>query len=109
MAYNRFAIISFVCACATLLSFCMGLLPIPFTAVICYPLAAVTSLAALISGGISFRQIQMNGERGQWLAWVGIGVGALTLIAVVCLSVLAVSLYPYIQKFIQEMLPTRTP
>ncbi len=85
---NRLAHFSLLFAGLTLLSFCGGVIPIPLSAVVCFPTAVLLGLAAFFSGGIALRQIRASGEAGRRRAWLGLTLGGLTLLAVLCLSAL---------------------
>jgi hypothetical protein len=85
---NRLSLISFLCAMLTLFSFCIGLAPIPLSAWVCYPVAVLLGLVALITGFTSLRQIRTSGEKGRASALLGIGIGGLTILAVICFTTL---------------------
>ncbi len=102
IAVNRQALLSLIFSIFTLLSFCIGLLPIPFTALICYPSAALLGLAALFTGVWALYQIRRSGGQGRVLAWIGILSGGLTLLAVLCFTTLAISLFPLLLDFFRQ-------
>jgi hypothetical protein len=84
-ATNRLAIYSLLTALLTAFSFCIGAIPIlPMTAPFCYPAAIVLGIVALVTGTRALRQIRLSGERGRTLALLGIWVGALSILAVLC-------------------------
>ena len=43
----------------------MGLLPIPFTVIVCYPPGIVLGIISLVYGMIALREIRAEGKRGQ--------------------------------------------
>jgi hypothetical protein len=47
---NRRAVLSLLFAVLTILSFCVGAAPIPLTALVCYPIAALLGTASLWMG-----------------------------------------------------------
>jgi hypothetical protein len=98
---NRYAIISLISAVLALLSFCIGAAPLPLTALVCYPASILLGIAALRAGFVSIHQMQTSDESGQSLAKIGIWVGSLTIIFIMCAIVLVVVLWPYFSEFIQ--------
>jgi hypothetical protein len=77
---NRYSIYSFIFSILLLLSCCGGVVPIPFTGFICFPLAFLFSLVSVIAGGISLRQIRSTGHNGSGMAWTGVVLGGLVLV-----------------------------
>ncbi len=100
---NRLALISFFCAFLTLISFCMGLVPIPLSAWVCYPSAMLTGLAALMSGFAALRQIRVSGERGRGMALLSIWMGALSMLAVLCFTSITILIFYYGAGFIHNL------
>jgi hypothetical protein len=92
---NRLSLVSFLAACLTVLSFCIGVAPIPLSAWVCYPAAMLLGLVALISGFTALRQIRTSGEKGRASALVGIGLGGLTILGVLCFTTLTVLFLTY--------------
>lgn len=92
---NRLALVSFLLAGLTLVSFCIGVVPIPLTAWVCYPLALLLGVSALVSGLKALGQLRSGLERGRLLAQVAVWMGAFSLLAVVCFTSLTVLLYVY--------------
>lgn len=99
---NRRAILSLVLAIFALLSFCIGAAPLPLTALVCYPVSLLFGIAALWNGAISIQQIRQQNEKGRTLALIGIWIGALTILFVVCAVTFVILLWPYVFEFIQE-------
>jgi hypothetical protein len=99
---NRNAIYSFIAAIFTVLAFCIGFLPIPLTALICYPVSAAFSIFALLKGIAALRQIEQSAEAGRTLALIGVWIGALTLTGVLCASTLFALALPPLLDFIQK-------
>ena len=83
---NRLSLISFLSAFLTVSSFCIGFSPIPLTAWVCYPLAVLLGITALVSGFTSLRQVRASGEKGRAMALIGIWTGALSILAVICVT-----------------------
>ncbi len=90
---NRNAVISSIAGALTIVSFCLGVAPIPFTDVICYSISLLFAVIALAMGFTSLLQIRQSGESGRMLAWIGISVGGLTMLAVLCIIALIVSFF----------------
>jgi len=91
---NRAATGSLVYAILTLVSFCVGFSPLPFTSLICYPASLILACLAVTSGFTALRQIRRDGGAGRSLAWIGICLGGLTIAAVLCIGTLAAFFYP---------------
>jgi uncharacterized membrane protein HdeD (DUF308 family) len=92
---------SLIFAALTVIAFCIGFAPIPLTAVICYPSAILFGLMALISGAISLRR--GDNASAQWMAWVGLSVGALVIVIVICLTALTILFIPIIQDWLSQI------
>jgi hypothetical protein len=92
---NWFALASAGAAVFTFLSFCIGVAPIPLTAWLCFPSALVLGLAAAICGILALRQMRTSGEKGRALALFGMWTGILTMLAVLCFTVLSLGLLFY--------------
>ena len=97
------AIISLSSAILTVISFCIGIAPIPLTGLVCYPASAVLGIVALATGLASLRQIRANGEKGRTLALFGAWVGGLTTTVAFCALVSGILLLPEIANFIRQV------
>jgi hypothetical protein len=100
---NSLAILSFIAALFTVLTFCMGFAPIPFTALICYPVSALLGILALVMGIKALRQIDQSAQSGRTLAWIGIWTGVLTILGVLCASTLTALLLPHILDYLRQV------
>ena len=98
---NRLSLVSFFLASLTVVSFCIGFIPIPLTAWVCYPAAVLLGLIALVSGFTSLRQVRASGEKGRALALIGIWVGALSILAVICAITLTILALYYGLEYLQ--------
>jgi hypothetical protein len=106
---NPQAIISLVFGILTALSFCAGVVPIPFSGFVCFPASFLLGIFALIFGALSLNQIRKSNEAGLPMAWLGVAVGGLVLacllfvaLALILLFIFApnsVPLPPFIQNF----------
>jgi predicted MFS family arabinose efflux permease len=101
--FNRKSILGFIAAIISLLALCVGLLPVPFTILLCYPPGIILGIAALVLGIQAQREIRQSNENGRMLALISAWVGGLTIIATLCIVTAGVLLYPYISKFIQQL------
>lgn len=101
--YNRKASIGFIISVLAMLALCAGLLPIPFTILICYPSGIIFGIVALVLGIQAQREIRQTNENGKVLAWIAIWVGGITIVAALCIITVGVLLYPYISKFIHQL------
>ncbi len=102
---NRQAVLSLFLSMLTFALFCIGFLPIPLSALICYPFAVMLGLAALFTGARALYQIRRNGGQGRVLAWIGLISGGSALIAVLCFTTLAISLLPHLLDFFRQNFP----
>jgi hypothetical protein len=101
-ANNRQALFSLLLAVLALLSFCIGAAPLPMTALVCYPSSVLLGIGALWTGVKALQQIRQNNERGHVLAKIGIWIGSLTILFVICAVTLAILLWPYIFDLLQS-------
>ncbi len=99
---NRNAVLSSIAGALTVVSFCLGVAPIPFTDFICYSISLLFAATALALGFISLLQIRQSGGSGRALAWIGISVGGLTMLAVLCIIAVIVSFFPYLEHYLQQ-------
>ena len=74
---NNQSILSLVFGILTILSFCMGLAPLPFTGFICFPISFLLGILALVFGAISLNRIRSHNESGRAMAWIGIVIGGI--------------------------------
>lgn len=100
---NRKAIIGFIIAMLALLALCAGLLPVPFTILICYPPGIIFGIASLMLGIQAQREIRQRNENGRVLALISVWIGGITIIVMLCLITTGILLYPYISKFIYQI------
>ena len=101
--FNRKAIIGFIIAMLALLALCAGLLPVPFTILICYPPGIIFGIISLVLGIQAQREIRQRNENGRVLAAISVWAGGITIIVALCLITAGILLYPYISKFIQQV------
>jgi uncharacterized PurR-regulated membrane protein YhhQ (DUF165 family) len=101
-SFNRKALIGFVLSILAILALCAGLLPVPFTALICYPPGLVLALAALICGFIALRETRTDSKNGRSLAWIAVWVGGIAIVAMLCVAAIGAFLFPYITEFIRQ-------
>jgi len=101
--FDRNSIISFIAAILTGVSFCIGFVPIPFTALICYPISLIAGTFALVTGMKALRQIRQLGERGRTLALISAWTGGVSILATLCVLTLGVLLFPYFADFIKTL------
>jgi len=101
-SFNRKAIVGFVLAILALLALCVGLLPIPLTALFCYPPGALLGIVSLVLGLNARREIRVNGENGKMLALLAIYIGGFTILAVLCMITAGVIFLPRIYEWIVQ-------
>jgi uncharacterized membrane protein len=106
---NRLSLISFLSACLTVSSFCIGFAPIPLTAWVCYPAAVLFGMISLVSGFTSLRQVRASGEKGRAMSLIGIWTGILTILAVICTTTITVLALYYGLDYFQTYWPQFKP
>ena len=99
---NTNAIISLSSAILTVISFCIGIAPIPLTGLVCYPISAVLGIVAVATGLVSLRQIRTSGEKGRTLALFGAWVGGLAMLTGLCILTAGILFLPEVAHFIQQ-------
>lgn len=83
---NQQSILSLIFGLATILSACTGMIPIPFTGLICFPLSFIFALLALIYGIIALNQIRNQRQAGSPMAWTGILIGGIVFLCAFCVA-----------------------
>jgi hypothetical protein len=101
---NAQSVISLVLGILTILFFCTGLSPIPFTGFICFPLGIFLGLLALIFGIISLNRIRRHNHSGRPMAWMGITIGGFVFLCLLCMLVLAAALFVFAPDQVQPFL-----
>ena len=101
---NTQAVLSLVFGILTLLFFCIGWLPIPFTGFICFPSSVVPGSLALIFGIIALNRIRKHNHSGRPFAWMGITIGVFVFICLLCILILAVSFFIFSPGQVQPFL-----
>jgi FtsH-binding integral membrane protein len=100
--FNRKAVTGFITAILALLALCMGLSPIPFTILLCYPPGIVLGIVSLVLGIQAQREIRQRNESGRSLAVIAAWAGGITIVATLCVITAGVLLYPYVSHFVQQ-------
>jgi len=106
---NRKVLVAFICSVIAILAFCIGLFPIPFTAIPCYPLGTLFGIASLVLGMKAQREIRANGESGKALALISIYTGVFTILAMVCFITAGVILLPRVIEWLSQITPQPSP
>lgn len=102
---NKHARLSLLSALLTVIFFCVGFAPfLPLTAFVCYPAALVSSVTALVSGLRGLRH-----PSGRWMAWAGIVIGTLTILAVIFFTTLTALFIPVFADWLKEFWQTIHP
>jgi hypothetical protein len=106
---NRKAIIGFISAILALLALCAGLLPVPFTILICYPPGILFGVASLVLGLKAQREIRINGEGGRTLAVIAAYIGGLAILAMSCMitagAIFLPRVYDWLLQTINQLRP----
>ena len=100
---NRRALLSLLLGMLSLLSFCIGAAPLPMSALFCYPSTVLLGIGALWTGITSLRQMRESAENGETLAKIGIWVGSLTILFVICATTVVIALTPFVIDFFQSL------
>lgn len=96
---NTPARLSLAAAILTIIFFCSGLAPfLPMTALFCYPAAFLGAFFSLLSGLLGLRR-----SAGRWMAWTGIVVGALVVLAVMIFTTLTLLMLPTLADGLIEL------
>jgi hypothetical protein len=99
--FNSNSIISSIATILTVVLFCIGFVPIPLTALICYPVSLIAGIFALVTGMKALRQIRQTGESGRTLALISVWTGGVIILAMLCVLTLGILLFPYIADFLK--------
>jgi hypothetical protein len=97
---NTQSILSLAFGTLTLLSFCMGVFPIPFTGFVCFPASLVFGSLALIFGALALNQIRRSNETGSPMAWAGIAIGGFVFICLMCMMIAFASLFIFAPNYV---------
>lgn len=84
-----------------LLFLCSGMIPLPFTGLICLPFSLLFGILSFVLGIVSLAQIRKRQESGRPLAWTGIIIGGIILTGTACIAATALALYLHIHGVIQ--------
>ncbi len=104
---NPHSIISLILGMLTLLALCGGMIPIPLTGFVCFPISFLLGLLALIYGAISLKTIRRNNEGGKTMAWTGILTGGFVFLCMVLMLAAIVSLFIFAPDYVPPILPGR--
>ena len=99
---NRKALISFLAATVAVLALCAGFLPVPLTALICYPPGIVLGVVSLVYGYQGLRELKQDGKRGRRLALLSMWAGGLMIVMAVCAIAVGIAVWPYVEDFLNE-------
>jgi hypothetical protein len=109
-SFNRKAMIGFVFSIHAIIVLCIGFLPIPFTALICYPSGFILGIVSLVLGSIALRELRTDGKNGQPFAWFAAWAGGLIMSAISCFALTGGYLiYPYISDIFQQLVNQPSP
>jgi len=103
-SFNHKALKGFLLSLLAVLALCASLLPVPFTALVCYPSGLVLGIASLVLGYSGLREIRSDGKNGQSLALFATWMGGITMVAILCMATVGVLLYPYISESFQQVI-----
>jgi len=89
---NKLSILSLVFGILTIIFSCMGLIPLPLTSIICFPISVFFGILALVCGAIALNQIRKYNHAGSPMAWSGIVIGGFIFVCVLCMVIAIISL-----------------
>jgi hypothetical protein len=89
---NSKALISAIAAFAAILCFCGEVVPIPLTALVCFPLTGFLGLIAVVAGIAGLDETRARRERGHNLALAGTMLGGAVILAALCMTIVGVAL-----------------
>lgn len=98
---NNQSVLSLVFGILTLLTFCSGWVLFPLTSIVCFPISFLFGFLALIFGAFSLRQIRRQNESGSPMAWIGIALGGVIFLCVLCMVIAIASLFIFSPDSIQ--------
>jgi len=101
---NKQSIISLVLGIFTILFFCMGWMPIPFSGFICFPISVFLGILALLFGIVSLNNIRKHNHSGRPMAWMGITIGGFVFLCMLCMVILIVSFFIFAPDQVQPFL-----
>jgi len=101
-SFNRKAIIGFILAILASLALCVGLLPVPFTILICYPPGILFGIVSLVLGLKAQREIRVNGQSGRMLALITTYMGGFTIFAMLCMITAGIIFLPRIYDWMVQ-------
>ena len=101
---NRKAIYSFLLALLALTALCAGIMPIPFTILICYPPGIIFAIASLFLGIKSQYELRTDDKRGRPLAVIGMWVSGLSMFAFACMITAGAILVPRVVEYISQLI-----
>ncbi len=104
---NRLALTSLIISTLTVLSLCIGWAPIPLTALVCYPAAALGGIASMMTGWMALQRLAPGGRR--WMALTGLWIGGLAILAVICFSTFSLLILPIAWNGIAQVGQTLLP
>lgn len=99
---NNQSVLSLVFGILTLLTFCSGWVLFPLTSIFCFPISCLFGFLALVSGAVSLRQISSRYESGSPMAWIGMVLGGIVFLCLMCMVVAIASLF----IFAPDAMPT---
>ena len=100
---NPQAILSLIFGLVTILTGCMGWIPIPFTGFICFPLSFIFGVLALIFGIVALNQIRRRNEAGSPMAWAGIIIGGIVFLCVLCMALSLAGLFIFAPEYVPPL------
>jgi hypothetical protein len=101
-SFNRNAIFSFALALLALLALCAGILPVPFTILLCYPPGILFAVASLFLGIKSQRELRTDGKGGRLLAVIAVWISGLSMLAFVCMITAGGIFIPRVYEWVSQ-------
>lgn len=101
---NTHSIVSLILGILTVVAFCGGMVPVPFSGIICFPISFLFGLLALVYGAVSLNGVRKRNEVGGFMAWTGILSGGLVFLCMICMVVIILSLFIFAPDSIQPII-----
>ena len=100
---NRNAITGFISALLAMTALCAGILPVPFTGLICYPPGIILGVVSLVLSLKAQCELRTDGKNGRLLAQLALWIGGGSLLAFACMLTAGTILVPRIYGYLSKL------
>ncbi|MCZ2128177.1 MAG: DUF4190 domain-containing protein [Anaerolineales bacterium] len=105
---NKQATVSLICGILAFVSLCGGIVPIPLTGFVCFPLSVLCGVLSIVYGIVALIQIRQTRESGKALAWTSLVLVGFIFLCLLSMAAVVV-LLGYFAAFHVPILPTDFP